>query len=88
MEGGVGKHQQNGSRPPHLVVPTSELSHHQQTTQGAQEHVIRGSLDLCRKPEPHLTQTPYKGMGSYCPIPIAPGICLNTYHPDFTRNMP
>ena len=38
----------------HLVAPTSELSHHQQTTQGAQEHVIRGSLDLCRKPEPYF----------------------------------
>ena len=48
----------------HLVAPTSELSHHQQITQG---HVIRGRQDLCRKPELHVTQNPYKGLGSYHP---------------------
>ena len=53
----------------HLVTPTSELSHHQQTTRG---HIIRGRQDLCWKPEPHLTQIPYKGISSYHPIQTQP----------------
>ena len=39
----------------------------------------QGSPDLCRKPEPHLTQTPYKGISSYCPRPIPPVTCPSTY---------
>lgn len=59
---------------PHL---RTFFSHHQQTAQG---RVIRGRQDLCRKPEPYLTQTPYKGISSYGPKLIPPVTCPNTCH--------
>ena len=37
-----------------------------------QGHIIRGRQDLCWKPEPHLTQIPYKGISSYHPIQTQP----------------
>ena len=54
---------------PHLVAPTSELSHHQQTppTPG---HVIRGETGPMQETWAYFIQTPYKGMDSYCPRPF------------------
>ena len=66
----------------HPVTLTSGLSRHQPTTRGC---LIMGRQDLCRKPEPHLTQPPYKGISSYRPMPIPPVICPNTYHPIQTQ---
>ena len=73
---GIGRHQQNGSGPPTLWPPPQNFP----ITSRPPEDTFRGRLDLCRKPEPHLTQTPYKVISSYRPKPIPPVICPNTYH--------
>ena len=47
--------------------------------------VIRGILDLCRKPELHFTQTPYNGQ-LLPQADFSPVTCPNTYHPIQTHN--
>ena len=71
---GIGRHHQNGSRPSTLLPPpqnfpsTSRLPPHKTCHQG-ETGPVQETWTI-------LTQTPYKGMGSYCPRPISPVICL------------
>ena len=82
----LGRRDQGGSGgtnkmvlwPPPQNFPTSSRPHKDTPSAGRQ--------DLCRKPEPYLTQTPYKGISSNHPIVIPPVTCPNTYHPMQTHN--
>ena len=55
-------------------LPPHHLSHHQQTTGGHLPHQVE--TGPMQETWTVLTQTPYKGMSSYCPRLIPPVICL------------
>ena len=80
-QGGFRRHQQNGGGPSILSPSPRGFP----DPSGPPKDTSSGRQDLCRKLEPYLTQTPYKGISSYRPRPIPPVICPDTYPPIHTR---
>ena len=76
---GIGRHQQNSSGHSIVNIWQSSCCPHLRTftsPAGCPRTLHQGETGPIQETWTILTQTPYKGMGSYCPRPISPVICL------------